>query len=107
MDENLKDKLNAWKVELEPPRTFRSEVWQRIAARESARRNSVWHKLREWIAAELPKPQYATAVVLIGATLSIGLAHVQAQGINTKHWRQLEARYVTSINPAAQAAALQ
>lgn len=107
MDEDLKDKLNAWQVKLEPPSTFRSEVWQRIAATESMRRDSVWRKLREWIAAELPKPQYATAVVLIGVTLSIGVAHVQAQGINSKHWRQLEARYVTSINPAAQAAALQ
>lgn len=107
MDEDLKDKLNAWKVELEPPRAFRSEVWQRIAARESTRRNSVWQKLREWIAAELPKPQYATAVVMVGAMLSIGVAHIQAQGINSRHWRQLEARYVTSINPAAQAAARQ
>lgn len=106
MDDDLKEKLNAWKVNLEPRRDFQAEVWQRIAARESTRQNSVWRRLAEWIAAELPKPQYATAAVLIGAALSMGVAHVQAQVANARHWQQLEARYVTSINPAAQAAVL-
>ncbi len=107
MDEDLKDKLNAWKVELDPPRTFQADVWQRIAAQESARRDSIWRRVRELISTELPKPQYATALIALGVTLSIGVAHFQAQQTNRKHWRQLEARYVSSINPVAQAAALE
>ncbi len=107
MNDELEKQLSKWNADVSIPPRFQAEVWQRIAAREAARRDSIWRKLREWTSTELPKPQYATALIALGVTLSIGVAHVQAQQTNLKHWRQLEARYVSSINPVEQAAALE
>ncbi|MEP6699469.1 MAG: hypothetical protein ABJB09_07035 [Verrucomicrobiota bacterium] len=107
MDDELKKQFSKWNPDVSIPPRFQAEVWQRIAAREAAGRNSLWRRVQEWILTELPKPQYATALIALGLTLSIGVAHVQAQQTNREHWRQLEARYVSSINPVAQAAALE
>ncbi len=107
MDDELEKQLPKWNPDISIPVRFQAEVWQRIAAREAARRDSIWRRVREWISTELPKPQYATALIALGVTLSIGVAHVQARQTNTKHWGELEARYVTSIDPAVRVAALQ
>ncbi len=107
IDDELEKQLSKWNPDVSIPPRFQANVWQRIAAREAARRNSLWRRVREWISTDLPKPQYATALIALAVTLSIGVAHVQAQQTNMKHWRQLEARYVSSINPGAQAAALE
>lgn len=100
MDE-LKKRLSNWKADVEVPRRFQAEVWQRIAARDAARRAGPWHQLREWFSVQLAKPSYATALVIAGVSISLGVAHVQAQSANARHWRELETRYVSSINPNA------
>lgn len=99
MDKKLKRQLTGWKTDVEVPRRFQAEVWQRIAARDAARRARPWYQLREWFSVQLAKPSYATALVVAGVSISLGVAHVQAQSANARHWRELESRYVSSINP--------
>ncbi len=103
MDEKPKRELPSWKAEVEIPPRFQAEVWQRIAARDTARRSSFWHQLSSQLSAQLAKPAYATAIIVAGVAMSLGVAHTQAQSANARHWRQLETRYVASINPAVQA----
>jgi len=101
-DEELKRKLSAWNVEVEPPARFQANVWAQIAARESSRR-SVWDQLREWIVVQFYKPQLAAAVVTMGLALSMGIAYLQAQDSNAVYGKQLETRYMETINPLARA----
>lgn len=97
--DELNSKLHAWQTDVQIPRRFQAEVWQRIAVREEARRNSIWNRLREGLLIQLAKPQYATALIAVSMSASLGMAHLQAKGANAKHWRELEARYVNSITP--------
>ena len=97
--DELNSKLKAWQTDVQIPRRFQAEVWQRIAAREEARRHSIWNRFREGLLPQLARPQYATALIALSISASLGVAHLQAQGANAKHWRELETRYVNSITP--------
>jgi len=99
-DQNLKQQLSAWKVEVEVPPRFQANVWAQIAAQESANRSLV-ERLRDWFATEFCKPQLAAAVVTLGLTLSISTAYFRAQDSNANDGRELEARYMETINPLA------
>lgn len=95
--------LDAWKVDLEAPPRFQAEVWARIAARESARR-SLWDVLDAFASrlnAAFLQPRFAAASVAMGLMLGIGAAWVHAQDANASASRQLESRYLQTINPLA------
>ena len=68
-DSNLKKKLEAWRVEPRIPSSFQREVWQRIAAKEAARRNSLRYQLVDWAVSLLLTPRYAVALIIAGAFL--------------------------------------
>jgi hypothetical protein len=89
-----------WTVKVEIPPRFQANVWAQIAARESSRR-PLWDQLRDWVAAEFCKPHLAPALVTLGLTLSIALAYMQAQDTNVMKGKELEARYLETINPLA------
>lgn len=97
--DELSSKLKSWKVDVEIPRRFQAVVWQKIATREEARRRSIWHRFREGLLVDLGKPQYATALIAVSVSLSLGVARLNAKETNAKHWRELETRYVNSITP--------
>jgi hypothetical protein len=99
--DDLSAKLRTWKVEPRVPGAFSREVWQRISVRETARQEAFWPQLAAWFSAQLVRPQYATALVVLSLSVSIGMAHVQAQETKAKHWKQLETRYAASVDPLA------
>ena len=99
-EENLKQQLAAWNVDIEVPPRFQANVWAQIATRESSRR-SLWDQLGEWIATEFRKPRLATSAVALGLVLSSGIAYLQAQDSNVMVEKQLEVRYMETINPLA------
>ena len=99
--EDLSAKLRTWKVEPQVPGSFQREVWQRIAARQTAREEAFWPQLVQWVSAQLVRPRYAMALVAVSLSASIGVAHIQAQDTNVKLGKQLEARYATSVDPLA------
>jgi hypothetical protein len=100
-DENLRHNLSAWKVEVELPTQFQRGVWQRISAQESARSHSFWKRFSEWLAFEFCKPSHAALLLAASLTLSAGTGYLRAQHSNNRNWRQLETRYLDSINPLA------
>lgn len=93
--------LRTWKLQPQVPAGFPREVWQRIAARQAAREEAFWPQLAQWLSTKLARPQYATALVALSLTISIGVARLQARETNARLGRQLEARYATSVDPLA------
>lgn len=99
--DDLSAKLRTWTVDPQVPGSFQREVWQRIAARQTEREEAFWPCVVHWLSTQLIRPQYATALVVLSLSVSIGVAHVQAQETKAKHWKQLEARYAASVDPLA------
>lgn len=99
--DDLSAKLRSWTVNPQVPDSFQREVWQRISARQVARRESFWPHLIAGVSAWLARPQYAVAFILLTLSASIGVAHVQAQSTNARLEKVLEARYVASVDPLA------
>lgn len=97
--DELSSSLRSWEADIDIPADFQAGVWQRIAAREETRSRSVWRRMRDGLLLGLSRPAYATALLVASISLSLGVAHVQAQAENTKHWKELRTRYVKSIAP--------
>lgn len=99
--DDLSTKLRAWKVEPQVPGSFPREVWQRIAARQAARDEAFWPQLVQWVSMQLVRPRYAMSLVALSLSISLSVAHVQAQDTNAKLAKRLEARYAASVDPLA------
>jgi hypothetical protein len=99
--DDLRAKMLAWKVEPEMPGSFQREVWERIAARQTARENGFWPQLFQNIFQQIAQPRYAAALAALSLSASIGFAQVQAREANAKQMKQLETRYVDSVDPLA------
>lgn len=99
--DELSAKLRTWTVEPQIPGSFQREVWQRIAVRQTARQEALWPQLAAWVSAQLARPRYALALVIVALSAGIGVAHVQAQDTNAKLAKMLEARYAASVDPLA------
>ncbi len=97
--DNLSVKLHAWKVEPKVPASFQREVWQRIAARQAAKEDAFGSRVTEWFFAQLVRPRYAVGLVAFSLLLGVGTALMQAQDANAQHWKTLETRYASSIDP--------
>ena len=97
--DDLRRQLKSWEVDVSVPSAFQAGVWQRIAAREEKRSSAPWRRFQEALLVSLSRPAYATAVLVASISLGLGVAHVQADAENAKHWRELEARYVKSVTP--------
>lgn len=98
-DHSLLKKLEAWTVDPHVPSGFQREVWQKIALKNAVQRKSVRHHLAGWLESLLASPRYATVLILASAFLGVGIAHVEAMNSNSKSMRNLETRYVGSIDP--------
>ncbi|HYR57914.1 MAG TPA: hypothetical protein VEO95_04770 [Chthoniobacteraceae bacterium] len=101
--DDLSAKLRTWQVKPAVPGSFQREVWQRIATRQAAREDAFLPRLWQAVSALLTRPRYALALIALGCSISIGVAHVQAQEARAKHWKTLEARYAVSVDPLAMA----
>jgi hypothetical protein len=107
MDSNdsLQKQLAQWRVDREAPPRFQAGVWARIAAEESANA-SVMDRLAEWFAAAFYRPRITTAAVMLGLAIGMSAAFLKAQDSNALAGRQLEARYIATINPLAHGGSL-
>jgi len=98
-DAILKKKLAAWQVDPRIPTGFQREVWQRIAVEETARQASFKFQFIDWVAGLLLTPRYATAIIIAGAFLGIGVAQVGAMNTNSRSMKNLETRYIGTVDP--------
>jgi hypothetical protein len=97
-DTELRALLQEWRVTAPLPPRFNEQVWKRIE-RADVISVSVVEIVREWLFAALARPKYAlayvTALLLLGSSVGLLQANQKAA-----HWeRELQARYVQSIDP--------
>lgn len=97
--DDLSAKLRTWKLAPRVPSSFQRDVWQRIAVRQAALENAFWPRVLRWLSANFVRPQFAVVVVMFSVSVSVGVAHLQAQDMKAKHLKTLEARYAASIDP--------
>lgn len=103
MNDDLKSKLDSWKVEPAVPGGFQREVWQRIASRAATRQASGWRQFARNFFELLATPRYATAALVAALVIGAGAAQVEAGQANARRWDKLQIRYAVSIDPVAQA----
>lgn len=103
MNPHSQDPLDALLKQKQPhvtlPARFQSEVWQRIADRETT---SPWAPLQAWLnewAAVLTRPRYASALLAVVIVVSAGLAQLQSVASERETGAALQARYLNSIDP--------
>jgi len=90
--------LQEWRVTTPLPPRFQEQVWQRIERAETPS-PSLAEVMRGWFAAAFARPAFAIAYVSALLVAGLVMGFVQA-GQKTARWdRQLEARYVQSIDP--------
>jgi len=103
-DPELRKVLGAWKVSPPPSPGFNAAVWQRIAAQEAPAAADLWKTLREWLFVQLPKPAYASALLVVTATLSITAANLRADQLRERYRLNSARQYLASIDPLAMTA---
>ena len=98
-DPKLREVLGAWQVSPPPAPGFNAAVWQRISAQEEHNAAGIWATLREWLFVQLPKPAYASALLVVTATLSISAANIRAEHMREQYRLDSARQYLASIDP--------
>jgi hypothetical protein len=80
------------------PLRFREQVWRRIERAEFPA-PSLGGAVRAWIATVFARPAFAFTYVSVLLIIGVTLGALQAREKIAQWERQLEARYVQSINP--------
>jgi len=101
MDDELFEKLKKWDVQAEAPRSFNAGVWQKIAARNEAREESMVGSLGGILRGLMMTWRGVTAVALVAVALGTAAGGMEARGVNARRWSVLGERYADSINPVA------
>lgn len=106
-DPKLRNVLTSWQVSPPPDPDFKKNVWRRIAAADARAGRTLGERLRDWFLIELPKPAYATALLLITAVIGTTTASIRADHMRDQHRLDSARQYLTSINPISMAAQTQ
>ncbi|MBL9188394.1 MAG: hypothetical protein JNK23_12990 [Opitutaceae bacterium] len=102
-DPKLREVLRAWQVSPPPAPGFNATVWARISAQEERATAGIWGRLREWLVVQLPKPAYASALLVVTVTLSIAAANLRAGHMREQHRVDSARQYLASIDPLTMA----
>jgi hypothetical protein len=97
-DTNLNRLLQEWRVTSPLPPRFSEQVWKRIERAETPA-ISIGDAVRAWIAMAFARPAFALAYVSVLLVAGLTMGFVQASHKAARWDRQLEARYVQSIDP--------
>lgn len=100
-DPKLRDVLGAWQINPPPAPGFKAAVWQRITTAEERAAVGAWATLREWLFVQLPKPAYASALLLVTAVAGIATANVRADHAREQYRLDSARQYLASIDPIA------
>ena len=103
-DPKLRQVLECWQVSPPPAPNFKSNVWRRIAAAEKRAERTFGVRLREWFLLELPKPAYATALLLVTALIGTTAAAMRAERVSDNYRLDQARQYLASIDPLSMAA---
>jgi hypothetical protein len=97
MDDELKKRLDSWKVRPEIPPDFQRGVWRRISLRESESPGARFFGI--WAIQKLSVLQLAAFAIVLGAFAGSGFGLIESSRANVKNWKTLEAKYVQSVDP--------
>jgi hypothetical protein len=97
-DTELKSLLQEWRVTSALPPRFTEQVWKGIERAEVPSVSFV-DAVRAWFAMAFARPAFAVAYVSALLVMGLTLGFVQANNKSARWERQLEARYVQSIDP--------
>lgn len=106
-DPRLRQVLQFWQVTPPAAPNFKANVWRRIAAAEARAARTFGERLRDWFLFELPKPAYATALLLITALIGTTAASIRAEKAQEEYRLDSARQYLASINPLSMAAQMQ
>ena len=101
-DSELREKLAAWRIEVQLPRDFQQRVWKRIAVREAANVDApwlTWLRSRLISATRVSVPRLALTAIVAASLIGTTTGLVAASRWNSLTWNRLEAKYVQSIDP--------
>jgi hypothetical protein len=98
-DTKLRDVLHTWQVSPPPAPGFNAAVWKRITVEEERAEVGIWATLRDWLFVQLPKPAYASALLVVTATLSITAANLRADHMREQYRLNSARQYLASIDP--------
>ncbi len=94
----LERTLQEWRVTASLPPRFQEQVWKRIE-RAEVPGISIADAVRGWFTMAFARPVFAVAYVSVLLVMGLALGFVQASQKAARWDRQLEARYVQSIDP--------
>jgi hypothetical protein len=94
----LEQTLQEWRVTTPLPPRFQEQVWKRIE-RAEVPSISVSDALWAWLAVTFARPALAVAYVSVLLVVGLAFGFVQANAKAANLDRQLEARYVQSVDP--------
>jgi hypothetical protein len=94
----LEQALQEWRVTTPLPPRFQEQVWKRIE-RAEVPSISLGDAVRGWFTMAFGRPAFAVAYVSVLLLAGLALGFVQASQKAARWDRQLEARYVQSIDP--------
>ena len=97
MDDELKKRLDSWKVEPEIPPDFQRGVWRRISLSESESPRARFFGV--WAIPRFSVPQLAAFMITLGVFAGSGFGVIESSQANVKNWKTLEAKYVQSVDP--------
>jgi hypothetical protein len=97
-DNALKNALREWRITTPLPLRFQEQVWKRIE-RAEVPSTSLADAVRAWFTMAFARPAFAAVYVSVWLAMGLALGFVQASNKAARWDRQLEARYVQSIDP--------
>lgn len=98
-DEELSQRLQAWKVQPGIPARFQASVWDRIRAQEEAAAQTTIARLWHWLFPTVPALRWATAVAVAMLAIGSGLGGIAAQSTNERIERGLAQSYIATVDP--------
>jgi len=94
----LERTLQEWRVTTPMPPRFQEQVWKRIE-RAEVPGTTLWDAMRPWFSAAFARPAFAIAYVCVLLVAGLTLGFLQGSHKAASWDRQLEARYVQSVDP--------
>lgn len=103
-DEQLEQALREWKVAPRVPTDFRARVWERVAERQGSRVQTLAALLQQWLSGFFLRPAPVVALAVLMLTIGAGAGWWRGSAVRAEAWREMETRYVQSIDPYARTA---
>jgi hypothetical protein len=102
-DPALRSLLRAWHPEPTPQPRFQEAVWDRIDLAVESRPSRLVRLARDWLLISLPRPAYASVLILACVLGGVAVAQKAADKTEAARATALRERYLASIDPITMA----